>query len=131
MQHDDDDQRFVADVLGSRPPDEVPRDFLARVNARIDALRPLDNNEGWFALADFRAWTLRLAPIAGALALVGLLWSPSSSASENSSATTQAPSSQAQTQGFTPASAADWQRDVTANALLEAAFPREGGRGAR
>jgi hypothetical protein len=37
----------------------------------------------------------------------------------------------AQAQAFTPASASDWQRDVTANALLEAAFDRMGDSGAR
>ena len=45
------------------PPPEVPADFLARVNARID------ETAGWFGLADFRLWTLRLAPAAAALAL--------------------------------------------------------------
>src|SRR4029079_16464670 len=50
----DEDQEFVAKVLASRPPDVVPADFLARVNARIDATA----RDGWFALADFRTWTL-------------------------------------------------------------------------
>jgi len=84
---------------------------------------------GWFALADFRTWTLRLAPIAGALVLVGLLWTPASPTTE--SPATASPAQPSQAQAFTPASASDWQRDVTANALLEAAFDRMGDSGAR
>ena len=121
----DEDQRLVAGVLASRPPDAVRADFVARVNARIDATE----SAGWFALADFRSWTLRLAPIAGALVLVGLLWTPGSPTTE--SPATASPAQPSQTQAFTPASASDWQRDVTANALLEAAFDRMGDSGAR
>jgi len=121
----DEDQRLVAGVLASRPPDAVRADFVARVNARIDATE----GAGWFALADFRTWTLRLAPIAGALVLVGLLWTPASPTTE--SPATASPAQPSQAQAFTPASASDWQRDVTANALLEAAFDRMGDSGAR
>ena len=121
----DEDQRLVARVLASRPPDDVPADFVARVNARIDVAA----DHGWFALADFRTWTLRLAPLAGALVLVGLLWAPASSTTETTPAGSQAQPSQAL--AFTPASESDWQRDVTANALLEAAFDRMGETGAR
>ena len=124
----DEDQEFVARVLASRPPDAVPADFVARVNARIDATAH-GGNDGWFALADFRTWTLRLAPVAGALVLVGLLWAPASSTLESTATGSQAQPAQAQ--AFTPASESDWQRDVTANALLEAAFDRMGGSGAR
>ena len=121
----DEDQRLVARVLASRPPEAVPADFVARVNARIDA----SEGDGWFALADFRTWTLRLAPVAGALVLVGLLWAPASSTIDSTATGAQAQPTQAQ--AFTPASESDWQRDVTANALLEAAFDRMGGSGAR
>jgi len=121
----DEDQRLVARVLTSRPPEAVPADFVARVNARIDAT----GGGGWFALADFRTWTLRLAPIAGALVLVGLLWTPASPTTE--SPATASPAQPSQAQAFTPASASDWQRDVTADALLEAAFDRMGDSGAR
>ena len=57
------------------PPPDVPADFLARVNARID------ETAGWFGLADFRLWTLRLAPAVAALALIAVLWSGGSSSS--------------------------------------------------
>src|SRR5947199_6349155 len=107
--NDNDDQELVAAALASRPADEVPADFLLRVNARINALR---REEGWFELADFRAWTLRLVPVAGVLVLVGVLWPGSSTATEAPSAPAmQAPAVAAQP--FTPASASDWQREVT------------------
>lgn len=118
----DDDQRLVADMLASRPPPEVSPGFLARVNARIDAAR----DEGWFALADFRIWTLRLAPAAAALALIGVLWPGTSSTSSRVAEPTPTIAAPAAPQRFTPSSASDWQRDVTANALLEAAMRSRG-----
>jgi hypothetical protein len=127
MQDEKDDQALVSAVLASRLATEVPADFLARVNARIDALQ---DGDGWFALADFRAWTLGLVPIAGVLALIGFLW-PAESTSAPPPA---APSAQVQStpmQPFTPTSAIDWQRDVTANALLDAALHHPGETGAR
>lgn len=120
----DDDQRLVSSVLASRPAPDVSPGFLARVNARIDAAR----DEGWFGLTDFRVWTLRLAPAAAALALIALLWPGTSSAvarTAPSPSTIAAPAAPAP-QRFMPSSASDWQRDVTANALLEAALRGSG-----
>jgi hypothetical protein len=103
----------VAAVLGAMPPAEVSRDFLARVNARID------ETAGWLGLADFRAWTLGLVPAAAALVLLAILW-PSRAGATASPA--PMPVQMASVQTFTPASYTDWQQDVTANALLEAAL---------
>ena len=113
---DDEDQRFVASVLASMPPPEVPADFLSRVNARID------ETAGWFGLADFRLWTLRLAPMAAALALIAVLWPAAATTAVSSSGETTAP-----TANFSPASATDWQQDVSADALLDAALHRSAG----
>lgn len=110
----DQDQDLVAAALASAPPPEVSPGFLARVNARIDAEADL----GWLAVADFRLWTFRLAPAAAALALLAVLW-PSTATSSSSSSSTMA---SAATTSFRPTSAADWQTDVSANALLEAAL---------
>ena len=112
-------QRQVAAILASAVQNEVSPAFLARVNRRIDG------SEGWLELVDFRAWTLRLAPIAATLALVAVLGigartSPSSSSTPTASTVTTAST-------FSPSNAADWNRDVTANALLEAALRRAGG----
>ena len=115
----DHDPDLVASVLGSMPPPDVPADFLARVNARID------ETAGWFGLADFRLWTLRLAPAVAALALIAVLWSGGSSSSATGGS---APASSSPAASFSPASAVDWQQEVSADALLEAALhPAPGG----
>jgi hypothetical protein len=127
MTKSDPDQDLVAAALSSAPPVEVSPSFLARVNARIDA-EAIEEEAGWLAIADFRAWTLRLVPAAAAMALIAALWSGGgdSTASSPSSPSSSSPStiSSASTgsQTFTPSSAGDWQRDVSGNALLEAAL---------
>ena len=127
MTKSDPDQDLVAAALSSAPPVEVSPSFLARVNARIDA-EAIEEEAGWLAMADFRAWTLRLVPAAAAMALIAALWSGGgdSTASSPSSPSSSSPStiSSASTgsQTFTPSSAGDWQRDVSGNALLEAAL---------
>jgi hypothetical protein len=104
----DDDRDLVSAVLASMPPPVVRADFVARVNARIDA-EPSVN--GWLGLADFRVWTLRLVPAVAALALIAVLWPATSSVSSTTPGSS-----------FSPASVSDWQRDISANALLEAAL---------
>jgi len=113
-----DDQETVAAVLRSTPPPDVPGDFLARVNARIDA------TAGWLGLADFRTWTLRLAPAAAALALAGLLWPAPSVSTTPVPSVTATPATV-----FSPSSSSDWQQDVTGDAMLDAALtPADRGR---
>jgi hypothetical protein len=119
----EDEQEFVAAVLRSMPPPEVRGDFVARVNARID------ETAGWLGLADFRAWTLRLAPVAAALAIVALLWHAPASSSSSSTATVSTDA--AASSSFSPASSSDWQQDVSGDALLEAALRPAGGSRAR
>jgi hypothetical protein len=109
---EDDDQSKVAALLASGPPPAGPSTFVARVTARID------ETEGWFGVADFRAWTLRLAPLAAGLALIAMLW-PDAAASSTSTTSTATPAAD-----FSPASPADWQQDVSADALLAAALTR-------
>jgi hypothetical protein len=117
----EDDQSAIARVLASMPPSEVSADFVARVNARIDA------TAGWFGLADFRAWTLRLAPAALVLALLAMFWP-----GRASTGTPVSPSNPeiVSAASFSPASATDWQQEVSADALLAAALqaPAEGAR---
>lgn len=114
----EEDHAIVAAALASMPPSDVPADFVARVNARID------ETEGWFGVADFRAWTLRLAPLAAGLGLMAVLWpagaaGTTSPASTTTTTTTTTPSAQ-----FSPASPTDWQDEVSADALLAAALTR-------
>lgn len=59
-------QRDVADLLRGRPADRVSPRFHARLAARLDA------GAGLLGLADWRVWTLRLAPAAAALVLAAL-----------------------------------------------------------
>jgi anti-sigma factor RsiW len=115
------DQRRVQAILSSAPVVEAPADFLARVNARID------ETAGWFGLTDFRRWTLRIAPAAAALGLMGVLglgpnrWLTSTNAPEPTS------QSAVKNVSFSPTSDADWQRDVTPDALLDAALHASAG----
>jgi anti-sigma factor RsiW len=118
------DQRAVRAMLSSEPLVDAPADFLDRVNARID------ETAGWFGLTDFRQWTLRIAPAAAALALIGVLglgpsrWLTSTTPE---SVRQSAAQSVAAPVNFTPASDADWQRDVTPDALLDAALHASAG----
>lgn len=121
MNREEADQTVVAALLASTPPADVPADFLSRVNARIDAAA------GWTGLADFRLWTLRLAPAAAALVLLALLWpGPATEQTRVPAATTPVATPPTVT-AFSPASATDWQRDVSADALLDAALQPTGG----
>ena len=62
-----DAQRAVSTWLRTRPADRLSPHFASRLAAR------LDDASGWFGIADWRAWTLRLAPVAAALALATYL----------------------------------------------------------
>ncbi len=88
----EEDQALIAAALASIPPPDVPADFVTRVSARID------ESEGWFGVADFRAWTLRLAPLAAGLGLIAMFW-PGATAS-----TTASVSTVTQAADFSPAS---------------------------
>ena len=124
----EDEQDVVAAILRSTPPPDVRSGFVARVNARID----LDARAGWLGLADFRLWTLRLAPAAAALVLVAALWRAPAEAPVPSVTHAAVPSAAtAAVSTFSPASSIDWQKDVSGDALLEAALTPRGARDAR
>jgi len=106
------DRDPVADVLASTPPSAVSPEFLARVNARIDA----EAGGGWLDLLDYRAWTIRLAPAAALLALLVALW-PGAGPTRDAVPATSTAADQ-----FRPGLETDWQQEVTGNALLEAAL---------
>jgi anti-sigma factor RsiW len=102
------DQIAVREWLARTPEATAPPDFRDRVNARID------DGEGLLGVADFRAWTLRLAPLAALMALAALLGFGAARSTTSSAVPPQA--------SFAPSRAADWQRAVSGNALLEAAL---------
>jgi Putative zinc-finger len=62
------DQRQVARLLHARPPVEVSPAFAARLAARLES-----EPQGLLALANWRAWTVSLTPVAAALVLVAWL----------------------------------------------------------
>lgn len=106
------DQMAVRAWLSRTPDAVVSAGFRARVRGRID------DAEGLLGIVDFRLWTLRLAPIAALLALGAWLGVGAAGASApTSTAAVAAPAPL-----FAPARAADWQRTVSGNALLEAAL---------
>jgi anti-sigma factor RsiW len=113
-----DDQIAVRAWLTKTPDAVVPEGFRDRVRARIA------EDEGVFGVADFRLWTLRLAPLAALLAVVAWLGlGAKGSAVSGTAATITAAAST-----FSPSRAADWERTVSGNALLEAAlFPPRAG----
>jgi hypothetical protein len=115
-----DEQDVVSTILQAMPPPDVRPDFVARVNARIDA------SAGWFGLLDFRTWTLRLAPAAAALALLAVFWSTPSGSSASTATVSTASSAT-----FSPASSMDWQKDVSGDAMLDAALSPRGDADAR
>jgi anti-sigma factor RsiW len=57
---------FVKRVLATRRAGAVPRDFAARVLARVDRARAGD----WLSVVDWRRWTEWALPVAAALLLV-------------------------------------------------------------
>ncbi len=112
------EQDLVAGILKAMPPPDVRGDFVARVSARID------ESSGWFGVADFRLWTLRLAPAVAALALVAVFWDAPATTTTTTDATTVSAT-------FSPASSTDWQKDVSGDDLLEAALTPAGAGNAR
>lgn len=69
-----DAQRAMRELLAARPDTPVPLGFATRVMAHL-AERDGSRVPGWLDAVNWQAWTLRLAPIAGALfvgAAIGL-----------------------------------------------------------
>jgi predicted anti-sigma-YlaC factor YlaD len=63
------EQQQVALMLAGRAPAPVPPGFAARLSARLDA----ESRPGVLDLADWRAWTAGLAPLAAALVVAAYL----------------------------------------------------------
>lgn len=61
-----DAQRAMRKVLAGRSKTPVPLGFATRVMANLPAREPA-STAGWLDALNWRAWTLRLAPLAGAL----------------------------------------------------------------
>jgi anti-sigma factor RsiW len=103
-------QRLVAAWLRQRPSDRVSPDFIARLSER------LDEAAGWFGIADWRLWTLRLAPLAAVLALAILFGGSTAERSVTIDEWAYQTNS-----GATPL----WQADVSAESALESLLTGE------
>jgi anti-sigma factor RsiW len=101
-------QRAVAELLRARPAERVSPRFHARLAKR------LDDDGGWFGMADWRAWTIRLAPAAVALALAAFLTSGQMAASPISLEEWTVGS----TDSSSPASVL-WDSDLSSDSVLE------------
>jgi anti-sigma factor RsiW len=77
------DQRHVARALRARSPVAVSPEFAARLAARLDA-----EPTGWLGIANWRAWTVTLTPVA--LALVFVAWLGGSTSTQPSAPSTSA-----------------------------------------
>jgi anti-sigma factor RsiW len=102
-----DTQRDVSSWLRTRPVDRLSLHFASRLAARLDEV------SGWFGIADWRAWTLRLAPVAAALALATYLGLGASS---------QTPAMIDEWTLATTDSSAEsilWESDMSADSLME------------
>lgn len=76
-------QRAMREVLSARPEAPVPLGFAARVMASLPE-RESGVGAGWLDALNWRAWTLRLAPVAGALFVGAALGSgPSTEVAES------------------------------------------------
>ena len=110
------EQRMVAEVLVSRVDAPVPPGFADRV------LTVLDTPAGWLALADWRRWTLRFAPVAAGLTLAALLV-PSATIEANTPELEQIAQTFAldDQEGDPPVTSLFWQPEVDGDTLLAAA----------
>jgi anti-sigma factor RsiW len=104
------DQRAVAAALRARPAMPPSPAFIATL-----ALR-LDESSGWFGMADWKTWTIRLAPVAAALALVAFLTAAQTGTSTSSVTLDQWTYSVVEP---TSTAAMLWDQQVSADSLLE------------
>lgn len=100
-------QRAVSAWLRTRPVDRLSPHFASRLAAR------LDEASGWFGIADWRRWTLRLAPVAAALVLATYLGLGATASTP--------PTVEEWTLGPSESSAESllWDSDVSAESVME------------
>lgn len=109
------DQRHVVRVLNARPHAAVPPAFAARLAARLDA-----EPQGWLGLANWRAWTVTLTPLAAALVLIAWLGGAASLQSPALSSSAPTETFETWTASATGEPAAVFLQSSTGDVLLEA-----------
>ncbi len=114
-------QRRVAAMLSSRPVAEAPLGFSGRVMANLE---PAPSWAGWPGVLDalnWRVWTFRLAPVAGALMVVAALgFGPTEAAEPMEFSDLVAEWIVEEDAQGLPAFSLLWQAEVTGDILLEA-----------
>lgn len=109
-------QREIAGLLRTRLETPVRPGLAARVSARID--RETGADEGWLGLANWRAWTVGLAPVAAALLVAAYLDVARASGTETTQPST--PTLQEWTASNSTAADVFLQPSTTGDALIEA-----------
>lgn len=109
-------QREVAGLLRARLETPVRPGLAARVAARID--REATEDAGWLGLANWRAWTVGLAPVAAALLVAAYL--DVARAGRSESTQPSAPAFQEWAIPSSNAAAVFLQPSATGDALIEA-----------
>jgi anti-sigma factor RsiW len=107
------DQIAVRQALQARPALGAGPDFSVRVMTAIEAQ---DSRFGWLDWLDFRQWTWRLAPVAGALLVAAA--AVTQLAPAPSDATSTAAATDAPFDASLPVSAALWQDSLTDTSVL-------------
>lgn len=64
-----DTQHVVSSILRHRPDEPMPAMFWSELSERLDAAR----KQGWGSAANWRAWSLRLVPVAAAAAILAFV----------------------------------------------------------
>ena len=105
-------QRAVSTVLASRPEARMPAAFAARVSARIAG-------DGWFAVADWRWWSVRFAPIAAALLIAaGIVIEREAQPSDDRSLASVVETLAAGESDSLPVTSVLWQQDAPDDSVL-------------
>lgn len=107
-------QRRVADALRQRSDTSLPAGFAGRLAARLDA------ETDWLGFANWRTWTVRLAPLAAGLLVAAALTSASPASDDTIDLYDVTETWVLGTDGdVLPTTALFWQADVSDDSLLE------------
>jgi len=106
-------QRAVSTVLASRPEARMSAAFAARVSARIAG------DGTWFAVADWRWWSVRFAPIAAALLIAaGIVIEREAQPSDDRSLASVVETLAAGENDSLPVTSVLWQQDAPDDSVL-------------
>ena len=111
------DQRAMRELLQGAPIEGARLGFDTRVMAAIRAEADAKGAAGWLASLDFRRWTLRLVPVAVALALAAVVVNQADATTGSTGEVTVDTTLAANTDNL-PVSSALWSDSVSGSSLL-------------